>query len=137
MEKFFTPVCIFRHEEFYDFDGDEPLPFEFTEEQRAVPVEAFLNQSWGRPDFLAFMTASVLPKIVWISENAFLSITNVSPVLQCDQWEECPGSLNAELTTTNGKTECRDLSPCADSSTLSDGQSRIFWHMVMALCESS
>jgi hypothetical protein len=90
MEQFFAPTRRLQHEEIYEGedDNDERIPFEFAEVQLAVPVEAFLNQSgWGSSDFLTFMTASVLPKIGWISKDTFLSFNNVDSVLACDQLE--------------------------------------------------
>jgi hypothetical protein len=145
MERFFAPTRRLQHEEIYggvddEDDGDdendeddrddERLPFEFTEVQLAVPVEAFLNQSWGWPDFLTFMTASVLPTIVWVSKDAFLSIGNVSPVLASDQLENWQ-NLHFHFTTTNGEFRVLFLTKPALPATLSDGESSIFWHTVM------
>jgi hypothetical protein len=131
MERFFTPARRLQHEVIYehaDDEDDERLPFEFTEVQLAVPVEVFLNQSWDWSDFFTFMTASVLPIVVWVSKDAFLSIDNVNPVCECDQLEVCQ-SLYADLTATNGETRCMALSKRAEP--LSDGESSIFWHIVM------
>jgi hypothetical protein len=137
MEKFFTPARRLRHEEIYEEDDDEadeddePLPFEFTEVQLAVPVELFLNQNLDWSDLLTFMTASVPPQIVWISKDAFLSIDNVDPVLaylhQLEEWH----TLVAEFTAADGETRCMQLTKPTHSRTLSDGESRIFWHTVM------
>jgi hypothetical protein len=76
------------------------------------------------------MTASVMPKIVWISKDAFLSISNVDSVWDSDQLEgwQCVG---ATFTAANGETRCIDLTKRAGSSTLSDEESSIFWRMVM------
>jgi hypothetical protein len=65
MKKYFTPARRLRHDDIYEYSNVnfERSPFEFTEEQLAVPVEAFMNQSWDKSDFLTFMTANALPKI--------------------------------------------------------------------------
>jgi hypothetical protein len=51
MEQLFTPARRLQHEEIYEGahdEDDEPLPFDFTEVQLAVPVEVFLNQIFLR-----------------------------------------------------------------------------------------
>jgi hypothetical protein len=131
MEYFFTPARRLQHEEIYEREADEddePLPFEFTEVQLAVPVEVFLNQSWDWSDFLTFMSDNVLPTIVWISKDAFLSV-DLQPVLECDQLIDCQ-YLYVDFTAANGETRCMVLSKRAEP--LSDGESSIFWHIVMA-----
>jgi hypothetical protein len=131
MEYFFTPARRLQHEEIYERGADEDdelLPFEFTEVQLAVPVEVFLNQSCDWSDFLTFLTANVLPTIVWISEDAFLSV-DLEPLLECDQLIDCQ-SLYADFTAANGESQYMVLSKRTEP--LSDGESSIFWHIVMA-----
>jgi hypothetical protein len=72
----------------------------------------------------------VLPTIVWVSKDAFLSIGNVSPVLASDQLENWQ-NLHFHFTTTNGEFRVLFLTKPALPATLSDGESSIFWHTVM------
>jgi hypothetical protein len=56
-------------------------PFEYTEVQLVVSVEDFLNYHWDCADLLTFLTTggagenvNVKPKILWITEDAFLVV---------------------------------------------------------------
>jgi hypothetical protein len=71
MERFFTPIR--RYQDMGVVDGDDG-PFEYTEVELAIPVEEFLSYSWEWKDLCAFASCDDLPKIIWITPNAFLSV---------------------------------------------------------------
>jgi hypothetical protein len=52
-------------------DDDDGI---FDEVQLAVPVENFLVYRWDWKDFQAFLIGGVTPKLLWITELAFLVV---------------------------------------------------------------
>jgi hypothetical protein len=61
-----------RYQEALKRDDDDD--FEWTEVQLAVPVEDFLAYRWDWKDLQAFLTGGIKPKLLWITESAFLIV---------------------------------------------------------------
>jgi hypothetical protein len=62
-------VCTRRFQ-----DDDDDGAFDFTEVQLAMPVEDFLVYRWEWEDLKAFLNGGIKPKLLWITENAFLAV---------------------------------------------------------------
>jgi hypothetical protein len=67
MEQFCSPSR--RYQDILDVDD-----YDWTEVQLAVPVEDFLAYRWVWEDLQAFLTGDIKPKLLWITENAFLLV---------------------------------------------------------------
>jgi hypothetical protein len=73
MEQFFTPTR--RLQDMWEKSSNcRNDPFNYTEVQLVVSLEEFLNYHWDCADLLAFLTGGVKPKILWITEDAFLVV---------------------------------------------------------------
>jgi hypothetical protein len=72
MDQFFTPTRRLQsvREEYRHFD----VPVDYAEVQLAVPVEDFLIYRWTWADLRAFTSGGARQKIVWITEDTFLSV---------------------------------------------------------------
>jgi hypothetical protein len=48
-------------------------PVGYTEVELAVPIQAFLDHHWDWSALLAFATTGEMRKILWITEDTFIS----------------------------------------------------------------
>jgi hypothetical protein len=73
MEQFLTPTRYLQ-DIWERSSNHRDDPFEYTEVKLAVTLEEFQNYHWDCADLLAFLTGGVTPKILWITEDAFLVV---------------------------------------------------------------
>jgi hypothetical protein len=116
MEHFFSPVRRL---------GD------IDEAQLAVPIEAFLNNSWDWSDLYAFAIGDVW-KLLWITEDKDMLIWVEDGNTHIWDYELEGGFAyqQASLTAPSGETHELVLAIKGQSSALSAEASRLFWHAV-------
>jgi hypothetical protein len=135
MEHFFTPIR--RHQD--GFDG----PFGYTEVELALSVEEFLSYSWDWKDLCAFVSSGDLPKIIWITQHAYLGVKeNHSDFALTDDRPRV--TLAAKLQAPSGQENflwlCQDSHPAHPTEACN-----VFWraittsnmaHLVIQDCQS-
>jgi hypothetical protein len=129
MEHFFTPSR--RLQDRYGYDFDEPHIH--SEVQLTVSIEAFLNHSWDCSDFrhLFACDEDVMRKIIWITEDTFISVEDENTGREYDDRLEGYEIQRAALTARSGETHYLVLATVANGvSPLLVGAFSIFWHAV-------
>jgi hypothetical protein len=112
-------------------EDDDNAPFEYAEVKLAVPVETFLNYSWGWADLCAFASGEAKPKIMWITDDEILTVgavdSNVVKLLN----KGCPGRPSvAGLTSKNDQQQTLTLFERADVHHLSMEGRVVFWRAI-------
>ena len=74
MEQICTPTRRYQDTIYPDWDDDDNGDFDYAEVQLDMSVEDFLVYRWDWKDLHAFLTGDVKPKLLWITENAFLAV---------------------------------------------------------------
>jgi hypothetical protein len=117
MEQFFTPS---RH--LQDRVERTRMDDEYTEVQLTVSVEEFLRRCrWGWNDLRAFLIGGATPKLLWITENAFLVVDDE------DFGDDIAHAIFREL---NGQEQALILVHLHDTLELSTGEAGIFWRAI-------
>ncbi len=96
MEQFCSPTR--RYQDILEWNDDHG-DFEWTEVQLGAPVEDFLAYCWDWKDLQAFLIGGVKPKLLWITENAFLMVEE-----SCDMHRfEDQDYLTANIRAASGE----------------------------------
>jgi hypothetical protein len=116
-----------RYQELIEHDRDDDGPFEYTEVALAISVEDFLIYYWNWKDLQAFLAGGVTPKILWITEHAFLVAEESENVDFLDGGLSC---IVAKIHATSGEEETLILAQLshADKSTV---EVSVFWRAIM------
>jgi hypothetical protein len=128
MEHFFSPIV--RYQNRWQEDNDAAAtPWEYNEVELSVPVEEFLGYQWGWKDLCAFITGDVLRKILWITEDAFLTIEESGKAFQFD-YDSLSDRMAATIQgVTSGKEQILILAHL-EHPVVSTGGVNVFWHAV-------
>jgi hypothetical protein len=127
MEQFFTPTCPLRS----DLLEESPLgedPFECNEVQIAVPVEEFLAYNWDWKDLRAFLTDDVTPKVLWITEHAFIYVKVNGHDFHLD-FDALDGCVVAIFQETSGQEQSLVLARFDDPD-IETGEAGVFWRAI-------
>jgi hypothetical protein len=127
MEQFFSPIV--RYQDRWQEDNDDAAPWEYNEVELSVPVEEFLSYQWGWKDLCAFITGDVLRKIIWITEDAFLTIEESGKVFQFD-YDSLSDCMAATIQATSGGQEQILFLAHLEHPVVSTGDVNVFWHAV-------
>jgi hypothetical protein len=125
MEQLCAPTR--RYQDIWELgrNGDED-PFAYTEVALTVPVEDFLIYYWDWNDLRAFLNGGMTPKLLWITENAFLVVDDEEnefdfeddiPIIQC---------ISAIFHETSGQFHRLTLAQLHHSD-ISTGGVSVFW----------
>jgi hypothetical protein len=130
MEHFFTPNP--RIQDRHEFTCHERV--RYTEGQLAVSIEEFMNHRWNWSDFRAFVTGDEgeMSKLLWIPEDTLIWVEDENARMTFEQSDVMEGYAfhHATLTAPSGETHFLCLAMDRQSSSLSAGASRLFWHAV-------
>jgi hypothetical protein len=120
MEQFFTPS---RH--LQDRVERTRMDDEYTEVQLTVSVEEFLRRCrWGWNDLRAFLIGGATPKLLWITENAFLVVDDE------DFGDDIAHAIFRELNGQEQEEQALILVHLHDTLELSTGEAGIFWRAI-------
>jgi hypothetical protein len=124
MEHLCVPTQRYQYMFEYDSEDDEG-PLEYTEVELTIPVEDFLIYNWDWKDLQAFLAGGVTPKILWITESAFL----VEDGGNID-FREGLSFIAAKIHTTSGQQERLLLAQLShgEESTV---EVSLFWRAIM------
>jgi hypothetical protein len=128
MEQFFKPSQ--RNRDIWELDRDDGYgPFEHTEVELAVPVEDFLSYRWDWKDLRAFLTGGDTPKILWITENAFLAVVKENGNFFPFDFDKISDYVHAIFQETSGQEQELALVHL-DHEDISTGEASIFWRAI-------
>jgi hypothetical protein len=101
-------------------------PFECNEVQLAVPLEDFLVCNWDWKDLRAALTDDVTPKVLWITEDAFIKVNGN---LAHFKPNEC---VTASFQEISGLEQSLVLvhPDNADDAAISVGVAGLFWRAI-------
>jgi hypothetical protein len=124
LEQCFAPTRRLRAiwEEVHDVD-----PFLYAEVQLAVPAEEFLNYHWDWDDLWAFISADVRLKFLWLTDDTFIAVGDVSEIFD----DDTPYNtlLIASSTTTSGQVQTLTLIKEMDADASAEACS-VFWRAI-------
>jgi hypothetical protein len=95
------PSSIYRTSSHHRKVGDDP--FEYAEVQLTVPVEEFLICRWDWEDLYAFVSGdgNVLHKILWITDNTFLTFDDLCEIIHDYDYDNFSFPLHAYYMATS------------------------------------
>jgi hypothetical protein len=144
MERFFTPIRRLQILRGNDIaDGFQPIrrlqilrgndiadgPLEYAEVQlrSTVTLEDFLVYRWDWEDLCAFVSGDgdELPKILWITEYAYLELGDV-----CDHDYGYDFPLSARFTATSGREQMLTLHQKVGETPVSTEECSVFWRAI-------
>jgi hypothetical protein len=124
LEQCFSPTQRLQTiwEEVHDVD-----PFLYAEVQLAVPAEEFLIFQWDWEDLWAFISADVRRKFLWLTDDTFLAVGDVSEIFD----DDTPYNtlLIASSMTTSGQLQTLTLIKEMDADESTEACS-IFWRAI-------
>jgi hypothetical protein len=134
MEQFFTWTN--RFQELFDQDRDSnDSPFEYTEEELAVPVEECFIYHWDCADLLAFVTGGVMRKILWITNDAYLLLEDGEYYVD-DRKHDAKFFIQAEIQAMSGQEQTLTLASIVqEDMVVSNREIGVFWRAIMT-CNS-
>jgi hypothetical protein len=125
MEQFFTSTRPLRHGILRESPPGE-APFECNEVQLAVSVEDFLICNWDWKDLRAVLTDDVTPKVLWITEHAFIKVNGQGHFHVT--LNEC---VTASFQEASGLEQSLFLvHPDRTNATISLGVAGVFWRAI-------
>jgi hypothetical protein len=126
MEQFFTPTRPLRSDLLEESPPGED-PFECNEVQLTVSVEDFLIYNWDWKDLRAFLADGVTPKVIWITEHAFIyvKVNGHDFHLDSDPISDCVVAIFQE---TSGQEQSLVLARLDDG--ISTGEAGVFWRAI-------
>jgi hypothetical protein len=119
MEDFFKPSQ--RYQDQHGF-----TPVGYTEVELAISIQAFLDHHWDWSAFRAFATTGEMPKILWITEDSFISVMGFIPMAHVSSIQR------ATFTVTSGETlHTAVLVKLVNSASLvAEAAFSVFWQVV-------
>jgi hypothetical protein len=130
MEQLVTPTR--RYQELLEESNDMSQLdlFEYTEVQLTLPVEDFLvYYCWDWKDLRAFLTGGVTPKILWITEDAFLVVEESGNgfLFHASIGHSC---MSAKIQATSGQEQTLILANIAYPPVFSNRVVDVFWRAI-------
>jgi hypothetical protein len=126
MEQLCAPTR--RYQEVWELGRDDDEDFQYTEVELTVPVEDFLIYYWDWKDLRSFLTGGATPKLLWITTNLFLVVSDDENLFDFD--DEMPHScISADFQETSGQYQILNLAQLHHAE-ISTGEVSVFWRAV-------